>query len=75
MFFFSPLHIAIVHENQRLIQKLVGLISFSRLTVNTPNNLSQVKYTVSMVRVLFRHSCALQYIVTIIDFGLIVTIT
>ena len=41
--FSRPLHIAIVHENQRLIQKLVGLISFSRLTVNTPNNLSQVK--------------------------------
>ncbi|CAB3997549.1 B-cell lymphoma 3 [Paramuricea clavata] len=37
----TPLHIAIVHENARLIQKLVGLISLSKLTVNTPNNLSQ----------------------------------
>ncbi|XP_028404349.1 NF-kappa-B inhibitor epsilon-like isoform X2 [Dendronephthya gigantea] len=37
----TPLHIAIVHENQRLIEKLIGLISLSKMTVNTPNNLSQ----------------------------------
>jgi hypothetical protein len=49
---FRPLHIAIVHENARLIQKLVGLISLSKLTVNTPNNLSQVRF-IFFYRIIF----------------------
>jgi hypothetical protein len=52
---FRPLHIAIVHENTRLIQKLVGLISLSKLTVNTPNNLSQVRFL--FYRIIFFIKC------------------
>ena len=40
--YFRPLHIAAAQENLVMVQKLLYLMSFTRVPIDTTNNLKQV---------------------------------